>query len=189
MKVNYIIFLVVLLIIGNYLRLKVEENIIPKIEINEEVEYQKEGAEKFNKIEGKRDVNTVTYEELIKLGFTKKQSEKIIEFRKFIGTIEDLEELRRIPRFGDTGLSKAKKTLYISTENIVENGTTDNEKKYNINKISDDEMKLLGLTKKEIKDIKLLREKGEIRSNIDLKEIFSKKRYSEIDKSIEFEGE
>ena len=50
-------------------------------------------------------------------------------------------------------------------------------------------MKLLGLTKKEIKDIKLLREKGEIRSNIDLKEIFSEKRYSEIERSIEFEGE
>ena len=64
-----------------------------------------------------------------------------------------------------------------------------NEQKYNINKISDDEMKLLGLTKKEIKDIKILREKGEIRSNIDLKEIFSEKRYSEIERSIEFEGE
>ena len=43
--------------------------------------------------------------------------------------------------------------------------------------------------KKEIKDIKILREKGEIRSNIDLKEIFSEKRYSEIERSIEFEGE
>ena len=79
--------------------------------------------------------------------------------------------------------------MYVSTENTVENDLTDNEKKYNINKISDDEMKLLGLTKKEIKDIKLLREKGEIRSNIDLKEIFSEKRYSEIERSIEFEGE
>ena len=66
---------------------------------------------------------------------------------------------------------------------------TELNEKYNINKISDEEMKLLGLTKKEIKDIKILREKGEIRSNIDLKEIFSEKRYSEIDKSIEFEGE
>ena len=189
MKINYIIFLVVLLIVGNYLRLKVEENNVPKIEINEEVEYQKEGAEKLNKIESKKDINTVTYGELIKLGFTKKQSEKIIEFKKFIGKIENLEDLKRIPRFGDTGLSKVKKTLYINTENTVENNVTDNEKKYNINKISDDEMKLLGLTKKEIKDVKLLREKGEIRSNIDLKEIFSEKRYSEIERSIEFEGE
>mgnify|MGYP003617619427 FL=1 len=189
MKINYIIFLVVLLIVGNYLRLKVEENNVPKIEINEEVEYQKEGAEKLNKIESKKDINTVTYGELIKLGFTKKQSEKIIEFKKFIGKIENLEDLKRIPRFGDTGLSKAKKTLYVNTENTVENDVTDNEKKYNINKISDDEMKLLGLTKKEIKDVKLLREKGEIRSNIDLKEIFSEKRYSEIERSIEFEGE
>ena len=71
----------------------------------------------------------------------------------------------------------------------MENDVTNNEQKYNINKISDDEMKLLGLTKKEIKDIKILREKGEIRSNIDLKEIFSEKRYSEIERSIEFEGE
>ena len=77
----------------------------------------------------------------------------------------------------------------MSAENTVENDVTNNEKKYNINKISDDEMKLLGLTKKEIKDIKILREKGEIRSNIDLKEIFSEKRYSEIERSIEFEGE
>ena len=56
MKINYIIFLVVLLIVGNYLRLKVEENNVPKIEINEEVEYQKEGAEKLNKIESKKDL-------------------------------------------------------------------------------------------------------------------------------------
>ena len=77
----------------------------------------------------------------------------------------------------------------MSAENTVENDVTNNEQKYNINKISDDEMKLLGLTKKEIKDIKILREKGEIRSNIDLKEIFSEKRYSEIERSIEFEGE
>jgi competence protein ComEA len=77
----------------------------------------------------------------------------------------------------------------VSAENTVENDVTNNEQKYNINKISDDEMKLLGLTKKEIKDIKILREKGEIRSNIDLKEIFSEKRYSEIERSIEFEGE
>ena len=62
MKINYIIFLVVLLIVGNYLRLKVEENNVPKIEINEEVEYQKEGAEKLNKIESKKDINTVTYD-------------------------------------------------------------------------------------------------------------------------------
>ena len=97
--------------------------------------------------------------------------------------------MKRIPRFGDTGLSKAKKTLYVSAENTVGDDVVNNEKKYNINKISDEEMKLLGLTKKEIKDIKLLREKGEIRSNIDLKEIFSEKRYREIERSIEFEGE
>ena len=50
-------------------------------------------------------------------------------------------------------------------------------------------MKLIGHTKKEIKDIKKKKKKGEIRSNIDLKEIFSEKRYSEIERSIEFEGE
>ena len=185
MKVNYIIFLVVLLIIGNYLRLKVEENIIPKIEINEEVEYQKEGAEKFNKVEGKRDVNTVTYEELIKLGFTKKQSEKIIEFRKFIGTIEDLEELRRIPRFGDTGINKAKKTLYVN-KNQFDESVDKSSTKYNINSITGDEMKLLGFTKKEIKEIEELRLKGEIRSNIDLEKVLSKKRYNEIEENIRF---
>ena len=96
MKINYIIFLVVLLIVGNYLRLKVEENNVPKIEINEEVEYQKEGAEKLNKIESKKDINTVTYGELIKIGVTKKQSEKIIEFKKFIGKIENLDYLIRL---------------------------------------------------------------------------------------------
>ena len=185
MKVNYIIFLVVLLIIGNYLRLKVEENIIPKIEINEEVEYQKEGAEKFNKVEGKRDVNTVTYEELIKLGFTKKQSEKIIEFRKFIGTIEDLEELRRIPRLGDTGINKAKKTLYVN-KNQFDESVDKSSTKYNINSITGDEMKLLGFTKKEIKEIEELRLKGEIRSNIDLEKVLSKKRYNEIEENIRF---
>ena len=185
MKVNYIIFLVFLLIVGNYLRLKVEENIIPKIEINEEVEDQKEGAEKFNNIEGRKDINQVTYEELIKLWFTKKQAEKIVEFRKFIGAVEDLEDLRRIPRFGDTGINKAKKTLYVN-KNQFDESVNKNNTKYNINLITEEEMKLLGLTKKEIKAIEKLRETGEIRSNIDLEQILSEKRYEEIENNIRF---
>ena len=108
MKINYIIFLVVLLIVGNYLRLKVEENNVPKIEINEEVEYQKEGAEKLNKIESKKDINTVTYGELIKLGFTKKQSEKIIEFKLF-STLVDIDGTlnNRLKRLLDAGVTSA----------------------------------------------------------------------------------
>ena len=47
-------------------------------------------------------------------------------------------------------------------------------------------MKLLGFTKKEIKEIEELRLKGEIRSNIDLEKVLSKKRYDEIEENIRF---
>ena len=68
MKIKYLIIFVMLLILGNFLRLFVEDRNVPKIEISEEVSYKKDKAKKENDLSGtntKYDVNNVTYEELL----------------------------------------------------------------------------------------------------------------------------
>ena len=62
-----------------------------------------------------------------------------------------MQDLKRIPRFGDTGINKAKKTLYVN-KNQFDESVDKSSTKYNINSITGDEMKLLGFTKKEIKE-------------------------------------
>ncbi len=185
MKLKYIIFLIILIVIGNFIRLKFEDYSIPNIEINEEVVYEKEEANKNNTLNIKQDINIVSYEDLLKLGFSKKQSEKIISYREFVGIISDLKELKRITRFGESGYNKAIKTLFVNNDNVLNSNKSN--KKYNINDITTDEMKLLGFNKEEIKKITAIREKNEILSNLDIKDVFTEDRYNLlIERYIEF---
>ena len=62
MKIKYLIIFVMLLILGNFLRLFVEDRNVPKIEISEEVSYKKDKAKKENDLSEtnmKYDVNSV----------------------------------------------------------------------------------------------------------------------------------
>ena len=52
MKIKYLIIFVMLLILGNFLRLFVEDRNVPKIEISEEVSYKKDKAKKENDLSG-----------------------------------------------------------------------------------------------------------------------------------------
>lgn len=192
MKIKHVVIFVILLTAGNFLRLYIEDKNIPDIEISEEASYKKDKAKKENdlsKTDKKFDVNSVTYDELLKLGFQKSKAEKIIEFRDEMGIISDIKEMKYIPRFGDAGVKQAKKYLYVDTEKIknpAENYNGKNLKKYNINSIDEDTLKMLGFTKKEITKLMPEIKNGNIRSNIDLEKIIGSERYEEVEKRIKY---
>lgn len=192
MKIKHVVIFVILLTAGNFLRLYIEDKNIPDIEISEEASYKKDKAKKENdlsKTDKKFDVNSVTYDELLKLGFQKSKAEKIIEFRDEMGIISDIKEMKYIPRFGDAGVKQAKKYLYVDTEKIknpAENYNGKNLRKYNINSIDEDTLKMLGFTKKEIAKLMPEIKNGNIRSNIDLEEIIGSERYEEVEKRIKY---
>ena len=192
MKIKHVVIFVILLTAGNFLRLYIEDKNIPDIEISEEASYKKDKAKKENdlsKTDKKFDVNSVTYDELLKLGFQKSKAEKIIEFRDEMGIISDIKEMKYIPRFGDAGVKQAKKYLYVDTEKIKnpsENYNGKNLRKYNINSIDEDTLKILGFTKKEITKLMPEIKNGNIRSNIDLEKIIGSERYEEVEKRIKY---
>lgn len=192
MKIKHVVIFVILLTAGNFLRLYIEDKNIPDIEISEEASYKKDKAKKENdlsKTEKKFDVNSVTYDELLKLGFQKSKAEKIIEFRDEMGIILDIKEMKYIPRFGDAGVKQTKKYLYVDTEKIknpAENYNGKNLRKYNINSIDEDTLKMLGFTKKEITKLMPEIKNGNIRSNIDLEKIIGSERYEEVEKRIKY---
>ena len=192
MKIKHVVIFVILLTAGNFLRLYIEDKNIPDIEISEEASYKKDKAKKENdlsKTDKKFDVNSITYDELLKLGFQKSKAEKIIEFRDEMGIISDIKEMKYIPRFGDAGVKQAKKYLYVDTEKIkkpAENYNGKNLRKYNINSIDEDTLKMLGFTKKEITKLMPEIKKGNIRSNIDLEKIIGSERYEEVEKRIKY---
>ena len=192
MKIKHVVIFVILLTAGNFLRLYIEDKNIPDIEISEEASYKKDKAKKENdlsKTDKKFDVNSVTYDELLKLGFQKSKAEKIIEFRDEMGIISNIKEMKYIPRFGDAGVKQAKKYLYVDTEKIknpAENYNGKNLRKYNINSIDEDTLKMLGFTKKEITKLMPEIKNGNIRSNIDLEKIIGSERYEEVEKRIKY---
>ena len=192
MKIKHVVIFVILLTAGNFLRLYIEDKNVPDIEISEEASYKKDKAKKENdlsKTDKKFDVNSVTYDELLKLGFQKSKAEKIIEFRDEMGIISDIKEMKYIPRFGDAGVKQAKKYLYVDTEKIknsAENYKGKNLRKYNINSIDEDTLKMLGFTKKEITKLMPEIKNGNIRSNIDLEKIIGSERYEEVEKRIKY---
>ena len=192
MKIKHVVIFVILLTAGNFLRLYIEDKNIPDIEISEEASYKKDKAKKENdlsKTDKKFDVNSVTYDELLKLGFQKSKAEKIIEFRDEMGIISDIKEMKYIPRFGDAGVKQAKKYLYVDMEKIknpAENYNGKNLRKYNINSVDEDTLKMLGFTKKEITKLMPEIKNGNIRSNIDLEKIIGSERYEEVEKRIKY---
>ena len=192
MKIKHVVIFVILLTAGNFLRLYIEDKNIPDIEISEEASYKKDKAKKENdlsKTDKKFDVNSVTYDELLKLGFQKSKAEKIIEFRDEMGIISDIKEMKYIPRFGDAGVKQAKKYLYVDTEKIknpAENYNGKNLRKYNINSIDEETLKMLGFTKKEITKLMPEIKNGNVRSNIDLEKIIGSERYEEVEKRIKY---
>ena len=181
MKIKHVVIFVILLTAGNFLRLYIEDKNIPDIEISDKAKKEND----LSKTDKKFDVNSVTYDELLKLGFQKSKAEKIIEFRDEMGIISDIKEMKYIPRFGDAGVKQAKKYLYVDMEKI-KNPAENYNGKYNINSVDEDTLKMLGFTKKEITKLMPEIKNGNVRSNIDLEKIIGSERYEEVEKRIKY---
>ncbi len=178
MKVKMIVFLVILVIMGNVLKIFINEAGKPKVEIDESglVYKKKKDGISHEKI----DINKAEYEDFISTGFTKSQAEKLVKYKEFIGDVYSLEELPRIKGFGKSSIEKANNILYVSS---------DGEKtrnKHNINKLSEIELKLIGFNNKEIKKILTTLKKVKIRTNIELIDIIGEEKYSETEEMIKF---
>jgi hypothetical protein len=191
MKIKYIIIFIVLLIVGNFFRLFIEDKNKPNVEISKEVNYKKEKAKENSDLTKKKkkfDVNSVEYADLLKLGFSKSKADNIIKFRDETGIILDIEDMKNVERFGKSGLEISKKYLFVDKEKIKNPKENYGKEiaKYNINKCGEKELKRIGFTAKEIKKILLELENGSIRSNLDLEKIIGSKRYSEIENKIKF---
>ena len=191
-KMKYVIIFIMLLISGNFLRLVIEDKNVPDIEISEEKVYKKNEAKKENDLTGikeKLDINSVSFEELLKLGFSKSKAEKLMDYREEMGIISDFSQLKNVPRFGEAGIKQAKKYLFIDMEKLKNPSENYNGRdfiKYNINNLDEDRLKLIGFTKKEIKLLMPLIGEKKIRSNIDLEKVIGKERYGELEKRIKF---
>ncbi len=191
-KMKYVIIFIMLLISGNFLRLVIEDKNVPDIEISEEEVYKKNEAKKENDLTGikeKLDINSVSFEELLKLGFSKSKAEKLMDYREEVGIISDFSQLKNVPRFGEAGIKQAKKYLFIDMEKLKNPSENYNGRdfiKYNINNLDEDRLKLIGFTKKEIKLLMPLIGEKKIRSNIDLEKVIGKERYGELEKRIKF---
>ena len=191
-KMKYVIIFIMLLISGNFLRLVIEDKNVPDIEISEEKVYKKNEAKKENDLTGikeKLDINSVSFEELLKLGFSKSKAEKLMDYREEMGIISDFSQLKNVPRFGEAGIKQAKKYLFIDMEKLKNPSENYNGRdfiKYNINNLDEDRLKLIGFTKKEIKLLMPLIGEKKIRSNVDLEKVIGKERYGELEKRIKF---
>ena len=183
MKIKNIIIFVILLILGNFLRLVIEDKNIPNIEINEEITYQKDEAKKENDLSDtkeKYDVNNVSYDELLKLGFSKSKAEKLVEFRDEIGIISDINDLK---------IKLAKKYLFVDNEKIKNPEDNYNGRNYtvfNINELDEEKLKMIGFTKKEINKLLPEIKNGNIHSNLDLEKIIGNEKYEKVEKRIKF---
>ena len=191
-KMKYVIIFIMLLISGNFLRLVIEDKNVPDIEISEEKVYKKNEAKKENDLTGikeKLDINSVSFEELLKLGFSKSKAEKLMDYREEVGIISDFSQLKNVPRFGEAGIKQAKKYLFIDMEKLKNPSENYNGRdfiKYNINNLDEDRLKLIGFTKKEIKLLMPYIGEKKIRSNVDLEKVIGKERYRELEKRIKF---
>ncbi|WP_073507568.1 helix-hairpin-helix domain-containing protein [Streptobacillus notomytis] len=135
-KLKYILTILIVLflftIIKNIIGIDNDFN-NPKVEINEEITFQNE-----NEKEKKLDINTVDFEEMVNAGISSKIGYSIIEYRGFVGYIDNLENLTRIKGINKNTLDKLKKIVYIDEMNKKE------YMKHNINYLDDTGLFLLG---------------------------------------------
>lgn len=127
----------------------------PKVEINEEyIVYD----EKDDEVSKNKDINKVELNDLKNIGISKNKITKIKEYKNFIGSIYDIEKI-----YGISKQDKEKIDKYYFVSDVKFN-------KYNINELNNRELKMLGFANKEVEYIEFLKGKGNINSNIDLKD-------------------
>jgi competence protein ComEA len=177
MKLKIAVFLIILILAGNVLKIFINDSIRIKVEIDESGLILKESENDLSS--QKIDINKADYETFISAGFSKSQAEKISAYKDFAGEVVLLKELAGIKGFGKAGIEKAEKILYVSYGEKI-------RKKHNINKLDENKLKLTGFTNKEIKKILSEARKNKIRSNIELIDIIGTERYTEVENRIKY---
>jgi hypothetical protein len=127
----------------------------PSVDINEEYIIYNEKDEKNS---DNKDINKIDLNDLRDIGISLSKINKIKKYKSFVGSIYDIESIH--------GLSKKDKDTinkyYFVSETVFN--------KYNINDLDSKELRMLGFNKKEVEYIEYLKSKGNINSNIDLKD-------------------
>lgn len=178
---QFAIFIVILCLIGiaaikSGFTSKKSENKISKINIKK-IESPK------IKEKGKIEINKANVKDMVSMGISLKISEDIVNYREKTGCIKDIEEIDSIKGIGAKTMNKIRDRLYVDK-------TLDLKKKtVNINKISEEELIWLGLTKSESKEImKWKKNNGDINSNLDLINIIGDVRYRDIQEKIVYQN-
>ncbi len=132
---------------------------------------------------GKIEVNQADVKDMLSVGISLKISEEIVKYREQTGCIRDIEEIDCLSGVGVKIMEKIRERLYVDTTLEL------NKKTLNINKISEEELIWLGLSKKESKEIiKWKRSNGDINSNLDLINIIGEVRYREIKDRVVYQN-
>ncbi|MGL6064982.1 MAG: ComEA family DNA-binding protein [Fusobacteriaceae bacterium] len=125
------------------------------------------------------EINETSKEKMLALGISKTYTNKIEEYKNITGGFLDISELKRISGIGEKTYEKLRKNFKIK-EKI-------NKKNLKLNTADDKTLKYYGMTKEEIKNIKIFKEKNnKFFSNLDLMEVLSKKRYDIFKDQIDY---
>lgn len=186
MKKLILFILFIFVVLFNIFNFKDETQIYDDIEINEEIkvlEYKDENeylktSDENEKIE-KKDINIVSYIYLIEIGLTDKKANDFIEYRNFVGTVRNFDELKKIPNFTKKYIEILKEKTEIKLDNLLLN-------KYDINELNERQLKFLGISKKEIDKFLEYRKDNKIYDKKDLEKIFKEKTLKNIDEFIQF---
>ena len=127
----------------------------PSVDINEEYIICNEKDEKNS---DNKDINKIDLNDLRDIGISLSKINKIKKYKSFVGSIYDIESIYGLSREDKDTINK----YYFVSETVFN--------KYNINDLDSKELRMLGFNKKEVEYIEYLKSKGNINSNIDLKD-------------------
>ncbi|OQY09597.1 MAG: hypothetical protein B6I28_02730 [Fusobacteriia bacterium 4572_132] len=183
---QYIVYVFLLILVG-FFGMKYFKQDSEKSELIVKIEKLKMDSDtiemnKCNKI----DINRAEKKDFFIKKVSEKRTENIIEFRKFWGKIENMDDLTFIKGIGAKTVEKLKEDFYVDETNSNEVvGVL-----ININKVKDNELVWLGLDKKELENFKKWKnEKGIVFSNLDLMKIIKSKTYEKIKNKIVYMDE
>ena len=129
----------------------------------------------------KIDINKAEDKDFVIKKVSEKRKENIIEFRKFWGKIENMDDLTFIKGIGSKTVEKLKEDFYVDETNLNKVIGL----KININEVKEKELVWLGLDKKELENFeKWKNKKGIVFSNLDLMKIVKTETYEKIKNKI-----
>ncbi|WP_067142585.1 helix-hairpin-helix domain-containing protein [Oceanivirga salmonicida] len=153
------------LIFAYFLKMYKQDNYIDdnnvKVEINEQI------VLKEYKDNNKKNINDISFDDYRSLNISKKKIDNILEYKKYMGSINKIDDLKNIPRISYDDIDKLK-IFFVDNDKPV-------YIKHNINKMTVKQLKYLGFSNKEIKKILKYRNKKTINNLIELEEIIGKK--------------